>query len=135
LARIGAVIHLKEQKMKLREIFGASALALLAGIAYAQSASTGGASMNSSGTAQALPAVTMPATTSNDPLVQKRMEDKAAKKEYKATKKAAKRELKQEKKQSKAELQQQLQAEPKPPGAVGQPGVYGQPPLGTPPGK
>jgi hypothetical protein len=63
------------------------------------------------------------------------MEDKAAKKQYKATKKAAKRELKQEKKQSKAELQQQLQAEPKPPGAVGQPGEYGQPPLGAPPGK
>jgi hypothetical protein len=113
--------------MKLREIIGASALALLAGTAYAQSAGT---------TQSAAPAAaTMPATTSNDPLVQKRMEDKAAKKEYKAQKKAAKRELKQEKKESKAELQQQLQAEPKPPGAVGQPGVYGQPPLGTPPGK
>lgn len=111
--------------MKLREIIGASALVLLAGTAYAQSA----------GTAQSAPAATMPATTSNDPLVQKRMEDKAAKKEYKAQKKAAKRELKQEKKQSKAELQQELQANPKPPGAVGRPGEYGQPPLGTPPGK
>ena len=78
---------------------------------------------------QVMPAATMPSTAptsnvSNDPFVQKRMMDKAAKDEYKAKKqaskaeykeekRAAKSELKAEKRESKAELKQELATQPK----------------------
>jgi hypothetical protein len=134
-ARGRRVIHLKERKMTLREMIGASALALLASAACAQdsgsSATTQSRPMQDAPPAAAMPA---PATTSNDPYVKKRMEDKAAKKEYKAEKKAAKSDYKQEKQQSKAKLKQDLSAQPAKPGEVGQPGQYGQSPTaaGTP---
>lgn len=117
--------------MTLREIIGASALALLASTTYAQS--TSGSSMGQSGSTQGAPPAS--ATTSSDPFVQKRMEDKAAKKEYKANKKAAKSEYKQEKKQSNAQLKQDLANTPAKPGEVGQPGEYGQSPAAASTGK
>ena len=106
--------------MMIRNMIGISVLAFLASTVYAQTPNSG----------VGQPAVrSAPATTSNDPFVQKRMEDKAAKQEYKAQKKAAKKEYKQEKKQSRAELKQDLATQPAPPGAVGQPGQYGQAPV------
>jgi hypothetical protein len=45
-----------------------------------------------------------PATASNDPLVQKRITDKAAKAEYKDEKAAAKAKMKEDKKMARAEL-------------------------------
>lgn len=120
--------------MKLRKIIGATALAVLASTAYAQTpaatSSTANSDVNSgmspshSGVGATMP--TAPATTSNDPFVQKRVEDKAAKKEYKKEKKAAKKDYKQSKKQTKADLKQDLAAHPAKPGEVGQPGEYGQ---------
>jgi len=112
--------------MTLREMIGASALALLASTAYAQNQDSSSSTMANPDQAQTAPpaSATMPApaTNSNDPYVKKRMEDKAAKKEYKAEKKAAKSDYKQEKKQAKTKLKEDLSAQPAQPGEMDQPG-------------
>lgn len=116
--------------MKLREIIGASALALLTSAAGAQSL-TANSSTSPSGLAAGVTMPALSAAESNDPIVQKRMEDKAARKEYKAEKKAAKNNYKQDKKHAKAKLKQDMAAQPAKPGELAQPGEYGQPAAGT----
>ncbi len=101
--------------MQLRHLIGASALALLTSTAFAQAASGPGSG------AAATP-------SSSDPYVQKRIENHAAKQEYKAAKKAAKKDYKQEKRENQAQLKQDLKNQPTVPGTVGTPGEYGQSP-------
>lgn len=122
--------------MKLRNVIGATALALLTSAALAQT-TPAVPNMAQSGTDSAT-AASGSAATSNDPLVQKRIEDAAAKKAYKAEKKSAKKaykmkkkvakkDYKEEKQDNKATMKQDMANEPAKPGVMGQPGEYGQP--------
>lgn len=83
--------------MKLRKLLIASAVLAFTHVALAQSAGTTGTTAEPAATGMP------PAQTSNDPFVQKRMTDKAAKDEYKKRKKAARKEYKANKKAAKAD--------------------------------
>jgi hypothetical protein len=104
---------------KLRELLFASAALAFAHIAVAQGA--GNAPAPAGGPASTSAAdVSAPVQTSTDPLVQKRIADKAAKDEYKMRKKiarqekkAAKADMKAEKREARRERNERLANEPK----------------------
>ena len=91
-----------------------SAVLAFANLAQAQSASDPSAApppVSDTAPVSASPAPTA-AQSSEDPLVQRRIEKKQAKDEYKAKKKIAKQEYKSEKKAADAKLKAAMQSEP-----------------------
>ncbi|AXV75787.1 MULTISPECIES: hypothetical protein [Ralstonia solanacearum species complex] len=80
----------------------ALAATLAASVAFAQMTPTPKTSPETTGTVQVAPEGQGPVTSSSDPLVQKRIEDKAARDEYKARKAEAKAGYKDEMKAAKS---------------------------------